>query len=231
MNISKLSVDNINTYIQNIKNYQNRITSNNITSLLPNQIFVFGSNLSGIHGAGAAKTAIKFGAIYGQEIGLQGNSYAIPTKNASISKTLSIDEIKPYVDEFIEFAKNNTNLTFFVTEIGCGLAGLDPSDVAQLFIDAINIPNIYLPLRFWNVLVNKIILPKFVKLNNSALRLDGKIYYRDGGNWWVEYKIIDGVLMSWNPYSDMKWLHKQPLIEITEDEWRKNNGVYAPNYV
>lgn len=72
-------------------------------------------------------------------------------------------------------------------------------------------------------------LPKFVKLDNSALRLKGEGYYRDGGDWSVGYKIIDGILLSWLPKRSMPWLHKQPLIEITEDEWRKSNGEYASN--
>lgn len=72
-------------------------------------------------------------------------------------------------------------------------------------------------------------LPKFVKLNNTALRLVGKkTYYRDGGEWSVECRIIDGVLLSWTWGKDMPWLHKKPLVEITEDEWRKDNGQYAP---
>jgi hypothetical protein len=74
-------------------------------------------------------------------------------------------------------------------------------------------------------------LPKFVKLNNTALRLVGKKYYRDGGEWSVGYKIIDGVLLSWAWGMTMPWLHKQPLIGITEDEWRIDNRQYAPNVV
>ena len=74
-------------------------------------------------------------------------------------------------------------------------------------------------------------LPKFVKLNNTALRLKGKTYYRDGGEWSVEYRIIDGVLLSWAWERTMPWLHKKPLTEITEEEWREDNGRYAPNGV
>ncbi len=131
---------------------RNRTTPENITSLGQNEIFVFGSNLSGIHGAGAAKTALKWGAIIGQPIGIQGKTYAIPTKDKFIKKTLSIAEIKIFVDEFIEYAKNNDNLTFFVTEIGCGLAGLKHEVVAPLFIYAVELENVYLPEKFWNIL-------------------------------------------------------------------------------
>ncbi len=96
-------------------------------------IFVFGSNLAGIHGAGAALYARKHhGAIFGQGIGLQGNSYGIPTKDARII-TLPIKDIKKYVDQFIEFAKQNYEMVFEVTRIGCGLAGYTDIQIAPLF--------------------------------------------------------------------------------------------------
>ena len=99
-------------------------------------IFVFGSNLAGIHGAGAALYARKHhGAILGQGIGLQGDSYAIPTKDKKI-KTLPLEQIKPYVDEFILFAKSHPELTFQVTRIGCGLAGYTDKDISPMFKDA-----------------------------------------------------------------------------------------------
>ena len=128
------------------------ITEENITKLEENQIFVFGSNLSGRHGKGAAKTALGWGAKWGQAKGLQGRTYGIPTKDASIRRTLSITEIKPFVDEFIIFAKTNPNLIFFVTEIGCGLAGLKPKQIAPLFSECKELSNVYLPSRFWHVL-------------------------------------------------------------------------------
>jgi hypothetical protein len=132
-----------------------RTTPENISSLAENQIFVFGSNLAGRHGAGAAKTALGWGAKWGQARGLQGRTYGIPTKDASVRRTLSIVEIKPFVDEFIEFAKANENLTFLVTEIGCGLAGLKPKEVAPLFKEAVNVLNIHLPARFWHKVSNE----------------------------------------------------------------------------
>jgi hypothetical protein len=99
-------------------------------------IFVFGSNLAGIHGAGAALYARKHhGAILGQGIGLQGDSYAIPTKDKKI-KTLPLEQIKPHVDEFILFAKSHPELTFQVTRIGCGLAGYTDKDISPMFKDA-----------------------------------------------------------------------------------------------
>ena len=129
----------------------NRITPY-ITKLETKEIFVFGSNLSGRHGKGAAKTAMNFGAKYGQASGLQGNTYAIPTVAENISRSLSIEEIKPYVDRFIRFARDNDDLIFLVTEIGCGLAGFKPDAIAPLFKNAIEIDNIYLPFKFWKLL-------------------------------------------------------------------------------
>lgn len=124
-----------------------RIASNHITTLQPNEIFVFGSNLSGMHGGGAARLAYqKFGAIWGQGVGLQGQSYGIPTMQGGV------DTIKPYVDEFIEFAKTHPQLKFLVTEIGCGIAGFSVEEIAPLFEQAIEVENIYLPERFWMVL-------------------------------------------------------------------------------
>jgi hypothetical protein len=128
-----------------------RITSDNITELQEGEVFIFGSNLSGIHGGGAAKIAhVKWGAVWGNPWGLQGKTFAIPTKDYGIIRTLSINEIKPFVDKFIEFAKGRPDLTFLVTEIGCGLAGLKYSDVGPLFREARDIDNIHLPQNFWN---------------------------------------------------------------------------------
>ena len=127
-----------------------RITQENINYLKENEIFVFGANLSYRHGAGAAKQALNFGAKYGYS-GLQGKTYGIPTKDKNI-KTLPISEIKPFVDEFIEFAKENSNLIFLVTEIGCGLAGYSQKDIAPLFKEAVNVSNVHLSNSFWNEL-------------------------------------------------------------------------------
>jgi hypothetical protein len=130
-----------------------RITPENIKELDPNHIFVFGSNLSGRHGKGAAKTAMTWGAKYGQANGLQGRTYGISTKDKSVRRVLSVVEIKPIVDEFIEFAKCNPELTFLVTEIGCGLSGYKPKDIAPLFENAVEVNNIHLPARFWHKLI------------------------------------------------------------------------------
>ena len=122
-------------------------TPDAISSLKEDEVFVFGSNLHGYHGGGAARAAVKkFGAIWGQGVGLQGQSYAIPTMQGGV------ETIKPYVDLFIDFAKEHTELFFYVTRIGCGIAGFKDSEIAPLFQDAIDVDNICLPESFVNIL-------------------------------------------------------------------------------
>lgn len=118
-------------------------TPNFIKSLKPDEIFVFGSNLAGAHGGGAARIAVeKFGAIWGQGVGLQGQCYAIPTMQGGV------ETIKPYVDEFIDFAKQHKELFFYVTRIGCGIAGFKDEEIAPLFKDAKALENVALPESF-----------------------------------------------------------------------------------
>ena len=125
----------------------NRITKDLVLSLAPDEVFVFGSNLGGFHGGGAARAAYnKFGAVWGQGVGMQGQSYAIPTMQGGV------ETIAPYVDEFIEYAGNHPEKKFLVTEIGCGIAGFTPEEIAPLFKDAAGIENISLPERFWEVI-------------------------------------------------------------------------------
>lgn len=124
-----------------------------ISELNSNQIFVFGSNLLGKHGGGAAKTAAdKFGAKEGVGFGPTGQSYAIPTKR-NFSETLNLDVIAIYVKKFCIYAKQKNKEEFLVTEIGCGLAGLSPNDIAPMFIPAIALPNVHMSARFWNIIV------------------------------------------------------------------------------
>lgn len=99
-------------------------------------VFVFGSNLAGRHGVGAAKEAVqKWGAVYGQGVGRQGNSYAIPTKDFKI-ETLSLDKIAWYVLDFLNRAREHPRDSFLVTAIGCGLAGYEPHQIAPMFAGA-----------------------------------------------------------------------------------------------
>ncbi len=117
-----------------------RTTPEYITELQPGEIFVFGSNLRGMHGGGAALMAFqKFGAIWGYGVGLHGRSYGIPTMQGGV------ETIRPYVDEFIQFAKEHPDLTFLVTRIGCGIAGFTDDEISPLFEKAHDIENIVLP--------------------------------------------------------------------------------------
>lgn len=124
-----------------------RFTPEMIRELAPSEIFVFGSNLGGFHGGGAARAAMNlFGAVWGQGVGLQGQSYAIPTMQGGV------ETIKPYVDEFIRFAQSRPDLYFYVTRIGCGIAGFIDEDIAPLFRDALALDNVALPKTFYDIL-------------------------------------------------------------------------------
>lgn len=123
--------------------YKREFTPERISELQSNEVFVFGSNLAGAHGGGAARAAYnKFGAVWGRGVGLFGQSYAIPTMQGGV------ETIKPYVDEFIRFAKEHDELEFLVTRIGCGIAGFRDSEIAPLFKEAIDVENIILPRSF-----------------------------------------------------------------------------------
>ena len=123
------------------------IASDRIDILEDKEIFVFGSNLAGHHGGGAARAAnMKFGAEWGVGVRLTGQSYAIPTMQGGV------ETIKPYVDEFIRFAQANPELKFLVTRIGCGIAGFKDEEIAPLFDKAMQVPNIYLPETFFKIL-------------------------------------------------------------------------------
>ena len=124
-----------------------KFTPEFITKLQPNEIFVFGSNLQGMHAGGAARVAYnKFGAVWGNGVGLQGQSYAIPTMHGGV------EAIRPYTDEFIKFAAQHPELTFLVTRIGCGIAGFADKEIAPLFASALDAPNVILPQSFVEIL-------------------------------------------------------------------------------
>lgn len=124
-------------------NRKPQFTPEDITEMHEGEVFVFGSNLTGQHGGGAAWTAYRhFGAVWGQGVGLQGRSYAIPTMQGGT------ETIRPYVDEFTEFARSHPELTFYVTRIGCGIAGFRDSEIAPLFREAAALDNVILPRSF-----------------------------------------------------------------------------------
>ena len=145
------SADNGNNIFNNKKNMEDmkkgRITPRWIDSLKGNEIFVFGSNLAGMHGGGAARIArLHFGAVMGKGVGLQGQSYAIPTMQGGV------ETIRPYVNDFLDFAKHHPEMQFLVTPIGCGIAGFEAEDIAPLFEEAKEMKNISLPDSFWEVI-------------------------------------------------------------------------------
>lgn len=125
-----------------------RITPSQVNVLADGEIFVFGSNFQGRHMGGAARIAMeKFGAVWGIGEGLQGQSYAIPTMEG-------LAHLKPAVERFTSFARQHQELKFFVTAIGCGIAGYQADEIAPMFLDAAYLPNVYLPLSFWKVIMN-----------------------------------------------------------------------------
>ena len=127
-----------------------RVAQKWINKLEEDEIFVFGSNLSGAHGGGAARLAMQWGAVWGEGVDLHGQTYAIPTMQGGV------ETIKPYVDEFLLFTKTRHQLIFLVTEIGCGIAGFTVKEIAPLFKAAIDqeYENVYLPESFYDELLN-----------------------------------------------------------------------------
>lgn len=114
-----------------------------ITSLQPNEVFVFGSNIAGKHGSGAARMAYeRFGALMGKGIGIAGQSYAIPTMEGDLNL------IRLYVEDFIDYAHTHPYLLFYVTQIGCEKAGYRVDQIAPLFRNALRLRNVILPYPF-----------------------------------------------------------------------------------
>lgn len=127
--------------------YNRPFTPEFITELKPNEIFVFGSNLQGMHAGGAARIAHeRFGAVWGQGVGMQGQSYAIPTMQGGV------ETIEPYVEEFVDYAFRHRELTFLVTRIGCGIAGFTAEEIAPLFLKVIDLENVILPKDFVEIM-------------------------------------------------------------------------------
>lgn len=128
-------------------------TPDSVTALKDNEVFVFGSNIAGIHGKGAAKTATQWGAVKGKGIGLYGQTYALPTKRVWFDKhPLPIRSIDMYVRDLANAVRLHKNKHFIITEVGCGLAGYAPEDIAPLFHEFVLFENCSLPKRFIDVL-------------------------------------------------------------------------------
>lgn len=176
-------------------------TPDYIDRLLPSQVFVFGSNTLGYHTGGASGTARKkFGAVWGQAEGLQGQSYAIPV---DFGKGIRKDtEVKASVDKFIAFAKENEKLFFFVTRIGCGIGGYRDEEMAQFFKEALEVKNICLPKSFVDTLkCGEVVydLDRFVNAQDSETYTyaDALTEIKDGhkqGHWiWYVFPQIKGL--------------------------------------
>lgn len=133
------SIQRLNKMIEVVKAQIERIkrmkyTPEKVTALESDQVFVFGSNTEGIHGAGAAAAAVRFGAVLGQARGMQGQTYAIVTKDLNIGeRSIPVEGIHREINEFIDFALSRPDLEFLVTEIGCGLAGYKVPEMALPF--------------------------------------------------------------------------------------------------
>lgn len=135
---------------QNKLQPSDRVTPNMVRSMKENEIFVFGSNLQGAHGGGAARQAYNsFGAVWGEGVGHFGQTYAIPTMHGGP------DKIQPYVSDFIAYARQHPEWRFLVTRIGCGIAGFRDAEIAPLFREAMEVENIFLPRGFWQELLGR----------------------------------------------------------------------------
>ncbi len=181
-----------------------RFTPEKIESLNENEIFVFGSNIQGEHVGGAALAAIKaFGAEYGKGFGLQGNAYAIPTcirldneSGKRFTKPFSsVEQIKPYVEAFINDAKYlREEFVYYVTKIGCGIAGFKVSEIAELFRPCLDMDNVILPEEF----VKWLLYPVVIANVSERRWVSGKDYDDDTLMYYVmeniERKSIDDIL-------------------------------------
>ena len=135
---------------------KNRITPDLITELKPHEVFVFGSNLSGKHGGGAARVALQWGAEHGNAVGPQGQTYAIPSLGKMNGPTpleqLDLTTIQAFVDAFAAYAQSKPAHKFYVTPIGCGIAGFTAEDIAPIFEALGPMDNVTLPESFWAIL-------------------------------------------------------------------------------
>lgn len=181
-------------------------TPDYIDRLLPNQIFVFGSNALGYHSGGASGMAKKrFGAIWGQPEGIQGQSYAIPV---DFGKGNVTPDIQPYIDRFISYAKTHPENHFFVTRVGCGIAGFTDQEMAEHFREALTMNNVSLPRSFVNALQKKgqadFDLERFVKAQDDTYdsykeALQEIKSGRKSGHWiWYIFPQIKGLGHSYN---------------------------------
>ena len=204
-----------------------RNTPDSIVNLRDGEIFVFGSNLDGNHTGGAAYIAItKFGAIYGRGYGLQGSSYAIPTMHGGI------EDIRPYVEDFIFFARNHKEFTFLVTRIGCGIAGFKDEDIAPLFINAIAEENIVLPESFENIIASIRPLP-LNTINYFLNRLKEKNPYCPGSLSYGMWEQREYFELLWASFTYLEWCNffKEHSIDVEFERNFKSISEFKNNAV
>ena len=177
------------------------ITPDRITELSMCEIFVFGSNLEGQHHGGAARMAYnKFGAEWGVGVGPTGKCYAIPTMHGGV------EDIKPYVDDFVEYARNHPNNRFLVTRIGCGIAGFTDEEMAPLFKGVKNLPNVCLPIDWRLILDEDEILDAYVSYSipePPKVRIPKALNENDLMRLCEEYKYIIGAGLSGIPLPEI----------------------------
>lgn len=206
-------------YKNPIPYYSNSIfTPDTIETLESNEVFVFGSNTEGRHGYGAAKIALnQYGAIYGQAKGLQGNSYGIVTKDLSKGeKSITLNDIETQIDNFLDFAFNNQDKTFYTTKIGCGLGGYTIHDIAPLFANKVIPKNVILPKEFvsplyWCEYLYSPLKNKFFRIKDVNTLI-----------------VLDGETNSINQFKDTEVSKYLPadIVISCEDDWKT-----ASNYI
>jgi len=139
------------------ESFKMRYTKDKIKSLDQSEIIVFASNLAGKHHVKSViPEALQFGALPGKGIGLQGNTYAIPTTCADLKSKVPLTIIRNHIAVFVDFAELNPHLKFYVTKLGCGCAGASRYDIHQiapLFVDAVTVENIFMPKEFFDIVI------------------------------------------------------------------------------
>lgn len=218
-----------------MKKVNKKLTPEFVTDLSRCEIFVFGSNLAGHHAGGAARIAYdKFGAEWGNGVGPQGQSYAIPTMQGSV------ETIKPYADDFIAYAKDHPLNRFLLTRVGCGIAGFSDEEIAPLFVEALDIPNISIPEEWLPIMIacpyriedNEVEEPKVVDeqvlqgLCNKYKYVIGSGVLTEMPNIRIRYVSSDGILR-FASFGNYFFYGQELYVFDCNDIWatEHNNGV------
>lgn len=215
-------------------NFRGRLLRNdNITELSQCEIFVFGSNLEGHHMGGAARTAYEhFGAEWGNGVGPQGQCYAIPTMFSSIK------QIKPYVDDFIEYVKSHPRNRFLITKVGCGIAGFKSNDMAELFGELFNVNNAIMSVDWmtWLMLNHKLSRdtsedPEVID-ERVLIDLCNKYKYEIGSNLRIDCYVpshirvryaIDNGKFGYKSFGDFFFYGQEMYVFDKDKKWKDDN--------